>query len=197
MALGGVIGGLFGAGNKAAEMAFNAQQAQLDRDFQERMSRHKWRYGIEDMKAAGINPALAYSSGMGGAPPGAQARASGGDPAQTALQSYLARSQKNLTRQTAEKVDAETDRTLAEESRVHSAQDLLIEQKKNAVKQGRGIDLQNTALEYSLQRQRADAEFYNSEFGKKLRQVEKTGEAIAPLSDVLNLKSLFMGRGRR
>lgn len=43
--------------------AFNAEQAQLNRDFQAQQSNTVWQRGVADMQAAGLNPMLAYSQG--------------------------------------------------------------------------------------------------------------------------------------
>lgn len=53
---------------------FSARQAQINRDFQERMSNTSWQRGIKDMKAAGINPMLAVSQGGASSPLGNSAQ---------------------------------------------------------------------------------------------------------------------------
>lgn len=83
-----IVGGLLSG-------AFSSRQATMNRNFQERMSNTSYQRSMADMRAAGLNPILAYKTGGASTPSGAQG--SMPDPITPGINSALA-----VTRQNAE-----------------------------------------------------------------------------------------------
>ncbi len=69
--VGGAMTNSAAAARAKATQAFNAQQAQKQMDFQERMSNTSYQRAMVDMRKAGLNPILAYKQGGAGTPSGA------------------------------------------------------------------------------------------------------------------------------
>lgn len=76
-AIKGIFDWLRGADDVEKQNQFNANQAQLNRDWQEKMSNTAYQRGYTDLLAAGLNPNLAGGSGGASTPTGAQANSAG------------------------------------------------------------------------------------------------------------------------
>lgn len=68
-----VVPGLGDAEAARIQNEENKKEAQINRDFQERMSSTAYQRAMEDMKKSGLNPMLAYMQGGASAPSGSQA----------------------------------------------------------------------------------------------------------------------------
>jgi len=100
----------------------SAQQAQINRDFQERLSNSAYQRQVADMSAAGLNPMLAYMKGGGASTPsGSQANVIA--PQYTSP--IMGAAQYKLTSAQAAKTEAEVPRTIAETENIRKLSDRI------------------------------------------------------------------------
>jgi len=115
--------GILGYGSQESTNRANAQLAQNQMDFQERMSNSAYQRQVADLSAAGLNPMLAYIKGGGAStPPGASAVMQ--NPVATAISAYKAPSELSQIKATTGYTGAQEKKTGVETTQVEAQTEL-------------------------------------------------------------------------
>ena len=110
--VGAAVTGTLGFLGQERTNVQNRQMAREQMAFQERMRNTQWQAAVADMRAAGINPALAYQQGPAAAPGGATAQM--GDSISSALQAAQVRKTLQLLDAQVEKAKGEAESAQAQ-----------------------------------------------------------------------------------
>jgi len=166
--------------------AASAEQAQINRDYQERLSNSAYQRQVADLSSAGLNPMLAYIKGGGASTPagstGQVTSAQYTSPIQGAMQGRLTSAQAAKTEAEKPKIEAETsninkisDKIDQEISNLKTDQDKtkavilnLAEERQNLIKQGLNL----TEVGNQLRAQVVNLKAHSTQFGAL---TEKTG----------------------
>lgn len=173
--LGAGVGAGVGAGLDAqsAQAETNEQNVMLAREqmaFQERMSSTAYQRATKDMRAAGINPILAYSQGGASSPGGSMATVSnpvvaGMGSASQAMQTAAAYQQAAQSKATVDQINAQTDKIRSE----------TIDQGINTAL--RLAELQRTRIEARKTEEEVPGAWASSQRNKRLLEEETTPNA--------------------
>lgn len=114
-ALGNIAGGLMGSNAQSSANKVNIQLNRENRDWQERMSNTEWQRGVLDMKAAGLNPMLAFTQGGASSPNNSAATVI---PEDAAARGVASAAQMTLLNLQAQNIAAQTEKTTAEAAEI-------------------------------------------------------------------------------
>lgn len=143
----------------------NAEEAQKNRDFQERMSNTQYQRAVADMQAAGLNPGLAYQQGGAGNVSGSTAASmqntlSGAAQATSAIPNTL------IQKAQLENIAAATEKTRAE------AQGQQIDNMYASSEKQTGLDLGQTNI------RRGEADIKNTNMATGLTYLQQREVAV-------------------
>lgn len=205
---GAVVGGVLGAAGAMDANSSAAASAREQMEFQQYNSNTAYRRAVADMKAAGLNPMLAYSQGGASVPGGAQykpenvgaAAVSGAQQAnmlnaqveKTIAETDLLRAQRDATSQDVVKKGSEIEQIVAStavakatvkeiESRIHlqnNQAEALIQQVKESIAREDLAKVDTILRKASIAEARAMERFFSSDFGEANPLVKQILEVL-------------------
>lgn len=165
---------------QADAQEFNASQAEIQRDYQTKMANSAWQRGMTDMKAAGLNPILAYQKGPASSPTGAAASTSF-TPASSIADPGISSAIQS------KRVNAEVENMNVQNKNIQAQFALIAAQTAN-----QNASTANTAAETAIKLEalkaaqakgafsETDKNFAESSFGKLMRWIGNAGREANP-----------------
>lgn len=160
-------------------MEFSAQEAEHNRSFQTSMSNTAHRREVEDLRAAGLNPLLSGTGGMGANTPSGATGQSAGFPSQnnpnlisTALEARRNHEEVKNLRETNLNIRADTDVK-------NSARALNSVLYNRTLEETDRTRINRQIEEQDLKGRRVEGEIDETPFGKALRYIDRAGSTFS------------------
>lgn len=188
-----MLGGLFqqDANQRATDNAnnLNWQQANNNRAWQEWMSNTAYRRAMDDMKAAGLNPMLAFSQGGASSPSGSSYNAQAarydnvlGNAVNSGVDAMSKKGQLDLGKEglgiqagTLQNAQAQT-----QISKANSQADIALKaaQASQSLSSAKKAETESQILASKAKREKLEGDFYGSEAGKTYFYLDKVNNAV-------------------
>lgn len=197
--VGGILGNQANASNTAAANAqsaanqasankANLQSVREQMQFQERMSNSAYQRSMNDMRTAGLNPMLAFSQGGASSPAGAAAtsgaapvqKADYKDPFAPAMSSAVG------TYQTMNQMKIAGSQLAINQANSTADIALKAAQVANTTQSAKNAAINAKILEAQAKKSKLEGDWYGSETGSTLYQLNKINETVGGVLDSTN-----------
>jgi len=197
--VGGILSNNANAENTSAANAQSAENTRYTNEinratareqmaFQREMSNTSYQRGMRDMRAAGLNPMLAYSQGGASQPSGAGFSASAApvqaaeykDPFAPAISSAI------QTYQTGNQIKQGRDQLAINKANSVAQTALQAAQTTQAIQSAKNAIIQGQILVNEAKKSKLEGDWYGSKTGSTLYQINKLNETVGGVLDSTN-----------
>lgn len=197
-----MLGAIASFAGSALSSAVNVMEGRSNRKWQEHMSNTSYQRSVKDLKAAGLNPMLAYTQGGASTPSGSFAQVDGsavGDAVNTGLSAKMNKATvDNLEKQNAN-IEADTAKKKSEDVESQArTQNAYADVANKMIEQGILIEQNKTMQAESVLRDAAtakalnDSRFAKTWFGKHispvLRDLNSAADTVRSADSVIRRK---------